>query len=164
MIWHRLAVDSVAYTVPRKPFLYSRGRYPEWSIWACVSSTQLSSAGFTGSGIFSNRFSPCSIPQSTRKALFPTSSREQLPVTSCVAPINVTFMAFASPFSAALPAAFASVRMRTKDVFFSLYHSLCRRVPYFPQNLQDVQKAPEGIILRGLSLWICLRFAFRAYA
>lgn len=47
---------------------------------------------------------------------------------------------------------------------FSLYHSLCRRVPYFPQNLQDVQKAPEGIILRGLSLWICLRFAFRAYA
>jgi hypothetical protein len=58
-------------------------------------------------------------------------------------------MAFASPFSAALPAAFASVRMRTKDVFFSLYHSLCRRVPYFPQNLQDVQKAPEGISFGG---------------
>lgn len=132
-----------------KAVLYSRGRYPEWSIWACVSSTQLSSAGFTGSGIFSNRFSPCSIPQSTRKALFPTSSREQLPVTSCVAPINVTFMAFASPFSAALPAAFASVRMRTKDVFFHCITASAAASRIFRKIYRMYKKPPKGLSFGG---------------
>ena len=66
-------VAEVAYMEPLKPSLYSRGSRPEWSMWAWVSSTKSSSPAAAGMGSFSKRSLPCSMPQSTRPFLSPTS-------------------------------------------------------------------------------------------
>ena len=50
--------------------------------------TQSSASGRTGRGLFSKRFAPCSMPQSTRKGLSLTVKSVWLPVTSWAAPRN----------------------------------------------------------------------------
>ena len=62
MISQSETVAAVAYTAPRKPCLYSSGSRPAWSMCACVSKTKSILDGGIGSGSFSNRSLPCSMP------------------------------------------------------------------------------------------------------
>ena len=62
MMSHRCAVGTVAWIGPEKPCLNSSGMRPEWSMCACVTSRKSIWAGVTGSGAFSKKFFPCSMP------------------------------------------------------------------------------------------------------
>ena len=53
MIWQSCRVAGVATTRPRNPFLYSSGRSPVWSMWACVSTRKSILEGGTGRSAFS---------------------------------------------------------------------------------------------------------------
>ena len=80
---------------PEKPFFTSVGRFPEWSMWACETTTASIEEAGNGKLRFLRSASlrrPWCSPQSSRKRRPPDSTRCMEPVTSPAAPQNVSFI------------------------------------------------------------------------
>lgn len=86
------AVYALVRIGPRKPWRTRRGRYPQWSRWAWVTTTAWMSAASQGSGRQLRRLRsarPWKSPQSTRMRAWSLSTRNLLPVTVPTPPRKV---------------------------------------------------------------------------